>query len=218
MSCSVWEEDSILISLTEKKHPWIFPNDHRYTKMLVQYQHEQIMHVGVWDTLVQTREKYWILRARQVVKKVVSRCVLCKNFNAKAGQQTTALLPKAIWDGHCRATLCEDTKLHDKNVHSTVYLCGNLELVSDLSTENFLLALKRFISRRGLCKVIYSDNAKTFKRADQDLKELRKSIKDPQLRELVSEKGITWRFNAERAALWGGNVHHSDWNWSHNKF
>ena len=80
----------------------------------------------------------------------------------------------------------------------------HLELVSDLSTENFLLALKRFISRRGLCKVIYSDNAKTFKRADQDLKELWKGIKDPQLREFFSEKGIVWRFIAERAAWWGG--------------
>ncbi len=54
----------------------------------------------------------------------------------------------------------------------------HLELVSNQSTENFLLALKRFIARRGLCKVIYSDNAKTFKRADQDLKELWKSIKE----------------------------------------
>lgn len=79
----------------------------------------------------------------------------------------------------------------------------HLELISDLSTENFLLALKRFISRRGLYKVIYSDNAKTFRKADQDLKELWKGIKDSQLGEFFSEKGITRRFIAERAAWWG---------------
>lgn len=77
-----------------EKHSWILPNNHRYTEKVVQYEHEKIMHAGVRDTLVQTREKYWILRARQVVKKVVSRCVLCKKFNAKAGQQTTAPLPR----------------------------------------------------------------------------------------------------------------------------
>ena len=77
-----------------EKHPWILPNDHRYTEMLVQYQHETIMHAGVQDTLMQTREKYWILRARQIVKKVVSRCVRCRRFKAKAGQQTTAPLPR----------------------------------------------------------------------------------------------------------------------------
>lgn len=57
----------------------------------------------------------------------------------------------------------------------------HLELVSTQSTESFLLALKRFIARRGLCKTIYSDNARTFKRADQDLKELWKAIKETQL-------------------------------------
>lgn len=201
-----------------EKHPWILPSDHRFTEMLVQYQHEKIMHAGVRDTLVQTREKYWILRARQVVKRVVSRCVLCKKFRAKAAQQTTAPLPK---DRITESPPFEITgvdfagplyvKTHNSMTKSYIALftCAvtravHLELVSDLSTENFLLALKRFISRRGLCKVIYSDNAKTFKRADQDLKDLWKSIKDPQLREFFSEKGITWRFIAERAAWWGG--------------
>lgn len=30
-----------------EKHPWILPCDHRFTEMLVQYQHEKIMHAGV---------------------------------------------------------------------------------------------------------------------------------------------------------------------------
>lgn len=57
------------------------------------------------------------------------------------------------------------------------------------------MALKRFITRRGLCKVIYSDNA--FKRADQDLKELWKSIKEPDLRIFFAERGITWKYIVE---------------------
>ncbi|GFY20313.1 integrase catalytic domain-containing protein [Trichonephila clavipes] len=38
-----------------------------------------------------------------------------------------------------------------------------LELVTSLTMEAFLLAFRRFISIRGLCTVIYSDNTKTFK-------------------------------------------------------
>lgn len=34
------------------------------------------------------------MRAQQLVKKVVYRCVLCKKFKAKAGQQITASLPR----------------------------------------------------------------------------------------------------------------------------
>ncbi len=76
----------------------------------------------------------------------------------------------------------------------------HLELVTDLTTERFLLALKRFIARRGLCKIIYSDNAKNFKKADKDLKELWRSIKGSELTEFFTSKGITWKFIAERAA------------------
>ncbi|KAL7880972.1 hypothetical protein SRHO_G00032260 [Serrasalmus rhombeus] len=77
-----------------EKHPWILPSKHKYTEMVVQNQHEQICHAGVQDTLVQTREKYWILKAWQVVRKVVSGCVFCRKFKAKPGQQTTAPLPR----------------------------------------------------------------------------------------------------------------------------
>ncbi|KAL0146824.1 hypothetical protein M9458_057763, partial [Cirrhinus mrigala] len=95
------------------------------------------------------------------------------------------------------------------NAYITLFTCAvtravHLELVSSQSTESFLLALKRFISRRGLCKIIYSDNAKRFKRANQDLSELWQAIKDPQLLEYFSGKGIVWRFIVERAAWWGG--------------
>lgn len=139
-----------------------------------------------------------------------------KKFKAKAGQQTTAPLPK---DRIIKSQPFEITGvdfagpfyMKTQNCMTESYIalftCAvttAVHFVSDLSTENFLLALKRFISRRGLCKMIYSDNAKTFKRADQDLKELWKSIQDPQLQEFFSEKGITWRFIAEKAAWWGG--------------
>lgn len=48
----------------------------------------------------------------------------------------------------------------------------HVELVSDLTTEAFLACLKRFISRRGIPTKIFCDNAKTFKGAADNLKEL----------------------------------------------
>lgn len=43
-----------------------------------------------------------------------------------------------------------------------VYRAVHLELVTSLSTEGFLEALRRFIARRGRPSVIYSDNGKTL--------------------------------------------------------
>lgn len=72
----------------------------------------------------------------------------------------------------------------------------HLELVSGLPIENFLLALKIYIPRRGSCKAIYSDKVKTFKKVDQDQKEVWKGTREPKLLEFFSEKGITWQFIA----------------------
>ncbi|XP_072375626.1 trehalose transporter 1-like protein, partial [Diabrotica undecimpunctata] len=48
----------------------------------------------------------------------------------------------------------------------------HIELVSSLSTEAFLLTLKIFIARRGIPKIVYSDNASNFLGACNQLKKL----------------------------------------------
>lgn len=69
-----------------------------------------------------------------------------------------------------------------------------------MTTPEFLLAFRRFISRRGLCAIVYSDNAKTFKRADRELKEMWKVIHHPDVQKFYANHGITWKYIAERAA------------------
>ena len=80
----------------------------------------------------------------------------------------------------------------------------HLELVTDMTTEKFLLAFRRFVSRRGLCNTIYSDNAKTFKRAHKELNVLWDSLSSKELQEFFAARRISWKFIAEKAAWWGG--------------
>nr|XP_033204714.1 uncharacterized protein LOC117165426 [Bombus vancouverensis nearcticus] len=49
----------------------------------------------------------------------------------------------------------------------------HIELVSDLTSEAFIAALRRFIARRGFCVTIYSDNGTNFVGANNELRELR---------------------------------------------
>jgi hypothetical protein len=51
----------------------------------------------------------------------------------------------------------------------------HLELVSNLTSEAFIAALKRFIARRGLIDHLYSNNGFNFIGANRELKELFKS-------------------------------------------
>ena len=48
----------------------------------------------------------------------------------------------------------------------------HLELVSSASTAVCIAALRRFVSRRGLPNVVYSDNGTNFIGAERELEEL----------------------------------------------
>ncbi|GBM64459.1 hypothetical protein AVEN_194222-1 [Araneus ventricosus] len=80
----------------------------------------------------------------------------------------------------------------------------HLELVGDMTTDTFLLAFRRFISRRGLCSVVISDNARTFKRAELEIKLIWNILNHPDVKNFYSFNGIKWQYIVERAAWWGG--------------
>ncbi|XP_062704179.1 uncharacterized protein LOC134286565 [Aedes albopictus] len=84
----------------------------------------------------------------------------------------------------------------------------HIELVSNLSSEAFLAALRRFVSRRGLTSTIFSDNATNFVGADGELEELRRlfesDLHQKQLNQFYSSKGIDWRFIPPRSPHFGG--------------
>ncbi|XP_020901286.1 uncharacterized protein LOC110239872 [Exaiptasia diaphana] len=63
----------------------------------------------------------------------------------------------------------------------------HIELVSSLSTEAFLAALKRFVSRRGKPSKIYSNNGTNFVGGSKELKELYRLVRSKDHNERVSE-------------------------------
>ncbi|XP_072375598.1 uncharacterized protein [Diabrotica undecimpunctata] len=82
----------------------------------------------------------------------------------------------------------------------------HIELVSDLSTDTFLLALKRFISRRGKPQQIYSDNGTNFVGANHELQALSKFLISNQnkILELCSSENINWHFIPAHSPHFGG--------------
>jgi hypothetical protein len=74
----------------------------------------------------------------------------------------------------------------------------------DMTTDKFLLALQRFISRCGLPHTIYTDNAQTFHSANRELTELWTTLSAAKTYQTLAQNGIIWKFIIPRAALWGG--------------
>ncbi|XP_077560569.1 uncharacterized protein LOC144175361 [Haemaphysalis longicornis] len=202
----------------DERHPIVMPKEHRYTVLLVNRAHLQLLHAGARDTLVQLRERYWIVRGRQLVKSVVRSCAVCRRYSASHIEADTGLLPPE------RTTKAEPFEVvgidfagplfvneKDKmvKVYIVLFTCAvtravHLELVTDMSTGTFIHAFRRFVSRRGLCRVVYSDNALTFKRASKDMGNLWKALRHPDSQSYFSNSGIEWKFIAERAPWWGG--------------
>ena len=81
----------------------------------------------------------------------------------------------------------------------------HLEIVQDISAYKFLLALHRFIARRGMPKEITSDNTSQFKvTASTTKKAWRETFSDPEVITYLANKGITWCAIIEFAPWIGG--------------
>ena len=63
------------------------------------------------------------------------------------------------------------------------------------------MPFRRCASRRGLPATLLSDNAKTFRATD---KELRRIVPSQEVQQVLAEKRITRKFIVERAPWWGG--------------
>lgn len=84
----------------------------------------------------------------------------------------------------------------------------HIELVSDLTSEAFLSAFRRFISRRGKPICMYSDNGTTFVGAHRQLRELYDFVNSEQaqteIKHYLREQGTSWSFIPPYAPHFGG--------------
>lgn len=80
----------------------------------------------------------------------------------------------------------------------------HIELVNTLTTDSTIMALKRFISRRGSPQIIYSDNATNFKGASKELKDAVHSLDKNEFNIFSRQRKIEWKFNPPCAPNMGG--------------
>jgi hypothetical protein len=191
--------------------PILLPSNHPVTEQLIRYYHQVWCHSGVQFLMCKLRENVWIIKARRAIKCVVSKCVRCRRFAAKSPVLPPAPLPK---DRVTTSSAFEVTgvdlagplflkggvKVWIVLFTCAVYRCVHLELVGSLSTEAFILALQKFICRRGRPTTMWSDNGTNFRGAVNAFKQLDwKTIEEE-----TASKMIKWKFIPPTAAWWGG--------------
>ncbi|GFY60469.1 integrase_H2C2 domain-containing protein [Trichonephila inaurata madagascariensis] len=75
------------------KFPILLPASDVVVK-LIREEHVKAMHAGSSILLAWLREKFWIIRAKRLVKRVLSESVICKRYKAKHVEVPFAPLPR----------------------------------------------------------------------------------------------------------------------------
>ncbi|XP_055918507.1 uncharacterized protein LOC129950600 [Eupeodes corollae] len=199
--------------------------DHAFTTILVRHLHEKNFHSGPQALLSIVRDKFWPIHGKIVARKVVHKCVRCTRARPSRNLQVMGDLPhQRVHQSRpfniVGVDFCGPFSIHFRRrgtspmkAYVAVFVCFvtravHLELVEDLTTHSFLAALKRFIGRRGLCSVIYSDNATNFIGARNQLHELYKMFMQNENREEIiktcAADGIEWKTIPPRSPHFGG--------------
>ena len=200
------------------KHPIFLPHDNHLTTLLVRRAHKWVLHNGVKDTLTEVRSRYWVVKGRSLVKRIVRECVICKRYEGRPclGPPSPPLPdfrvtkePPFTHTGvdfagplHIKtATADTDDKVWICPYTFSVTRAVHLDIVPKLSAFAFIRSLKRFTAHRGLPWKFVSDNGKTFKAANKAINVLMQS---EEVERFLSGIMVEWQFNLAKAPWWGG--------------
>ena len=219
LRCQGRIDQATMISESARR-PVLLPKYERFTHLVIEKVHKQNLHCGVSQCLSQVRYKYWIPHGRAAVKSVIQSCLVCRrheggpyklpSMSPLPGKRIREATPFSRTGLDYLGPLLIRTNNGTQKVWVCLFTClviraVHLELVLDMTTEEFLLALRRFISQRGAPVEITSDNALTFKSASTALELIWKNVtKHEDIQSYVSSEGIKWSFIVEMAPWMGG--------------
>ena len=196
-----------------EKYPVLLSNKSYLTTLLISDVHNHNLHCGVNEVLAHLRERFWIIKARQCIKSVLRKCVSCLKVQGRPLH--TPPMPDLPYDRVRQANSFEITGVDytgNINVKSAgtlikayivLFTCFitravHLEVVTSLSEKDFIDSFIRFSSRRGLPKLMFSDNAANFVGSAKTLQNI--SNDD----DFYKRYRVKWNFIIQRAPWRGG--------------
>lgn len=204
-------------NLTQKEiHPIIIPKGSILSKLIVGHFHGKTFHQGRSTTQALIRSAgFWIVGSSKAVCDYIHNCTTCRKLRRPSEGQKMADLPADRLEPSPPFThIGVDTfgPFHVKDRRSELKRYGlvitclysraiHIEMMDDLSTDEFINALRRLISVRGSVRVIRCDNGTNFIGAENALKA---ELKSAPLKPFTDEQQITFKFNPPNSSHFGG--------------
>ncbi|XP_041372870.1 uncharacterized protein LOC121386137 [Gigantopelta aegis] len=169
--------------------------------------------------LASLRQQYWLLGASTAIKRIISKCVTCRRYQAPVAEQQMASLPvdrlNAAEPPFSRVGMDFFGPFEVKRGRSTVKRYGvlftclairavHLEVAHSLDTDSCINAIRRFVARRGIVKSIQSDNGTNLVGAEREMREEIKKWNMQNINRALQQRSISWSFNPPTASHFGG--------------
>lgn len=200
------------------KRPIILPSRHRITSLIVRHYHRIYRHRHDETVINEIRQIFVIPRLRSVLKGVRADCQHCRILRASPRPPRMGPLPVARLSPFTRPFTfvgvdyfgpievsigrrrekrwgCLFTCLTLRAIH--------LEVAHSLSTDSCILALRRFMCRRGQPNEIFSDQGTNFRGANNALVAALQEIDTDKLMDEFSN--IKWNFIPPMSPHMGGS-------------
>ena len=125
-------------------------------------------------------QEFWILKLRTTLKSIIHRCFVCRRQRQLHSQPRMGNLPTYRFS--LRPAVFKNVRLDNfgpfglsitkskvDQFYCLIFTCFvtravHIELCERTTCSSTLLAIKRFVSRRGLPELLVSDNASNFQR------------------------------------------------------
>lgn len=205
-----------------QRKPVIVPRESSVCKLLIAHAHTVTLHGGIREMLQYLRKRFWIVTGRALVKAYNNKCRECKLHLRTTEQQQMAVLPRSRvqtappflrssvdYMGPFQVRIGGPRSRTVVKTYGVVFVCMvtrsvHLDLAENLSTSAFLDVYDRFIHRRGLCQVLFSDNGTQFVGADRKMKMDVAQWRSEAALQHLADHGTEWRFITAGAPHHGG--------------
>ena len=214
----------------ESKNPIILSGKDPLARLYINHVHAQIHHPLGRNALRGKLMKRFLIQSFYVAENRIDKsCFTCTRKKAVQAEQIQAPLPTSRFDEGTRpftnagmdflgpfpvkqrrATRASTGETNAYVLLLTCYTTRavHCEVTYKMTTQAVYNALSRFCDRRGIPKVMYSDNQTSFQALDKELKEMYKHLNMDEVKKMTEygfkqSEGIEWRFNTPTASHHG---------------
>ncbi|KAG1926140.1 guanine nucleotide-binding protein G(I)/G(S)/G(O) subunit gamma-2 [Pimephales promelas] len=199
-------------------HPIVLDPSHPNTQLFIKDYDARLCHPGPERVFAELRRKVWILKGREAVRKHQRTCLECCKWRSKPASQKMVDLPpprlrlfKPAFHStgiDCFGPLLVKIGRRTEKRWGLLFKClttraVHLEVLTSIDSDAFLMALRRFIGRRGKPAELYSDQGTNFRGGERELKEAFSQLSGD-LQQQLAKQQISLHFNPPAAPHFGG--------------